>query len=59
MHAGLVEDGLKWELKWLLESMTGGNGIFPYQEHYARLIDLLGQARHFDKLMGEHALQDQ
>lgn len=53
-HAGLVEEGLR-----LLESMTGGNGIFPYQEHYARLIDLLGQARHFDKLMGEHALQDQ
>ncbi|KAL9391313.1 hypothetical protein Peur_015233 [Populus x canadensis] len=51
---GLVEEGLR-----LLESMTGGNGIFPYQEHYARLIDLLGQARHFDKLMGEHALQDQ
>ncbi|KAH8510569.1 hypothetical protein H0E87_008210 [Populus deltoides] len=45
---GLVEDGLR-----LLESMTGGNGIFPDQEHFARLIDLLGQARHFDKLMGQ------
>jgi hypothetical protein len=48
MHAGLVEDGLR-----LLESMTGVNGIFPDQEHFARLIDLLGQARHFDKLMGQ------
>lgn len=47
-HAGLVEEGLR-----LLESMTGGNCIFPDQEHYARLTDLLGQARHFDKLMGQ------
>ncbi|KAG6777957.1 hypothetical protein POTOM_017800 [Populus tomentosa] len=47
-HAGLVEEGLR-----LLESMTGGNCIFPDQEHYARLIDLLGQAWHFDKLTGQ------
>lgn len=47
-HAGLVEEGLR-----LLESIIGGNCFFPDQEHYARLIDLLGQAWHFDKLTGQ------
>ncbi|KAJ6927394.1 hypothetical protein NC651_011450 [Populus alba x Populus x berolinensis] len=37
----------------LLESIIGGNCFFPDQEHYAHLIDLLGQARHFDKLTGQ------
>ncbi|CAK7329525.1 unnamed protein product [Dovyalis caffra] len=47
-HAGLVEEGLR-----LFESMTWGHGVVPDQEHYACLIDLLGQAGNFDKLMGQ------
>ncbi|KAB5561432.1 hypothetical protein DKX38_006389 [Salix brachista] len=38
----------------LLESITGGDGIFPDQEHNACLIDLLGEVRPSDKLMRQH-----
>lgn len=45
-HSGLVQEGLK-----LFESMTHFHGVVPDQEHYACLIDLLGRARRFDRLM--------
>lgn len=45
-HSGLVEEGLR-----TFDSMTADHGIFPSQEHYACLIDLLGRAGCFDELM--------
>ncbi|KAJ6395724.1 hypothetical protein OIU77_020893 [Salix suchowensis] len=36
----------------LPESITGGDGIFPDQEHNACLLDHLGEVRPSDKLMG-------
>ncbi|KAJ6368795.1 hypothetical protein OIU78_001214 [Salix suchowensis] len=49
MHAGPVKGGLR-----LPESITGGDGIFPDQEHNACLLDHLGEVRPSDKLMGQH-----
>lgn len=45
-HSGLVQEGL-----CLFESITTDYGIFPDQEHYACLIDLLGRAGHFDEVL--------
>ncbi|KDP20411.1 hypothetical protein JCGZ_06370 [Jatropha curcas] len=47
-HSGLVDEGLR-----LFDSITHLHGIVPNQEHYACLIDLLGRAGHFDKLMNQ------
>lgn len=47
-HSGLVMEGLR-----LFESMTCCHGVVPNQEHYACLIDLLGRAGHFDRLVGQ------
>ncbi|KAJ4847498.1 Pentatricopeptide repeat-containing protein [Turnera subulata] len=47
-HSGLVQEGLR-----LFDSMNGDHGIIPDQEHYACLIDLLGRAGQFDKLISQ------
>ncbi|XAR72717.1 hypothetical protein NMG60_11019453 [Bertholletia excelsa] len=47
-HSGLVEEGLKY-----FQSMTNDHGIYPDQEHYACLIDLLGRAGRFNELMNQ------
>lgn len=47
-HLGLVQEGLRY-----FESMTCDHGIVPKQEHYACLIDLLGQDGYFDHLMNK------
>ncbi|PRQ55349.1 putative tetratricopeptide-like helical domain-containing protein [Rosa chinensis] len=45
-HSGLVQEGRR-----LFKSMTDDYGIVPDEEHYACLIDLLGQAGCFDELV--------
>lgn len=47
-HSGLVKEGL-----CLFESMRSDHGIFPDQEHYSCLIDLLGRAGQFDEAMNQ------
>ncbi|XP_009377672.2 LOW QUALITY PROTEIN: pentatricopeptide repeat-containing protein At2g21090-like [Pyrus x bretschneideri] len=47
-HSGLVQEGLSF-----FQSMTSDHGIFPDQEHYACLVDLLGRAGHFDELINQ------
>lgn len=45
-HSGLVQEGLRF-----FESIKSDHGIFPDQEHYACLVDLLGRAGHFDEVL--------
>lgn len=45
-HSGLVDEGLN-----LFKSITHDHGIFPDQEHYACLIDMLGRAGRFDEVI--------
>lgn len=47
-HSGLVQEGRR-----LFKSMTDDHGIVPDEEHYACLIDLLGRAGCFDKLINQ------
>ncbi|KAK0580386.1 hypothetical protein LWI29_001251 [Acer saccharum] len=45
-HSGLVQEGVRY-----FESMTRDHGIVRNQEHYACLIDLMGRAGCFDRLI--------
>lgn len=47
-HLGNVEDGLKY-----FSLMSCDYGIVPDQEHYACLVDLLGQAGCFEELINQ------
>ena len=47
-HSGLVQEGLRF-----FKAMTYDHGVFPDQEHYACLIDLLGRAGCFVELVNE------